>query len=406
MTIPTKEAKMTPFLIEPRDPLIARDGRPSALGRFESLDFPLPSTIAGATRTRMAAAEGAFDLGQEDTARLLGLAVHGPLLARLAGEGVANFFAPAPRDAVVIQSQDGARRYRLAPRALPPGCSCDAEGKLESLTFAAGGWQRTLNEKATMAAPAFWSWATFEDWLTNPKDEGDFAGHHEGLGHLPREARAHLAIEPGERIGKEGALFATEGLRFLSSFGDRGKLDPLRLGLYCRAEEDAAGEKIGKPLALREELAPIGGERRLARWRPQAEPWPELPRVIRENVTKTRRARLILLTPAIFAAGALPGWNDAGFPGQPAVRVRVKAAALPRAQVVSGWDLREQKPKPTRRLVAAGSVYFVELDGDEADIGAWCESVWLRPVSDHEQDRRDGFGLAALGIWPKAEEKE
>lgn len=392
---------MKNFLIEPRDPLIARDGRPSALGRFESLAFPLPSTIAGAARTRMASAEGIFDLGPEQAARLLELAVHGPLMVWLDETGQASLYAPAPRDAVVLKGEGGdMRRYRLAPLQLPAGCYTDAPERLEVLGFASGGWERIVKEKAFAGAPSFWPWTAFESWLTAPADEDVFPGHELGLGELVREARTHLAIENGERVAVEGALFATEGLRFLQLADPERCLAPFRLGLSFRAEDDGQGEMLGRPLQLRQELAPLGGERRLARWMPQESSWPALNEAVRCGVVEHRRCRVFLLTPGIFAEGALPRWNGTPFPGHPGVVATVKAAALPRAAVVSGWDLRDGKPKPTRRLAAAGSVYFLELDGRPEDLEGWCESVWLRPVSDEEQDRRDGFGLAALGVWP------
>lgn len=43
------------WIIEPRDPLIARDGRPFGPypgARARPLNFPFPSTIAGGLRTR------------------------------------------------------------------------------------------------------------------------------------------------------------------------------------------------------------------------------------------------------------------------------------------------------------------------------------------------------------------
>ena len=58
--------------------------------------------------------------------------------------------------------------------------------------------------------------------------------------------------------------------------------------------------------------------------------------------------------------------------------------------------LRHVLPKATRRLVPAGGVYFFESDGNDNSALA---GHWLRPVSDGEQERRDGFGLAVWGTW-------
>ncbi|MEW6405859.1 MAG: type III-B CRISPR module-associated Cmr3 family protein, partial [Chloroflexota bacterium] len=53
----------------------------------------------------------------------------------------------------------------------------------------------------------------------------------------------------------------------------------------------------------------------------------------------------------------------------------------------------------TRRMSPAGSVYFLELNGSEANISSFIEAVWMQNISDDEQDCRDGFGLAVLGTW-------
>lgn len=399
---------MKSFLIEPRDPLIARDGRPSALGRFESLPFPLPSTIAGAVRTRMASPRGTFAASPEEALRLLELAVYGPLLARLgsARDADANasteeisLCAPAPRDATISGQPDALVCRRLAPRSLPKGCTVGGIGEFQPVTFAAEQKEPT-KDKSPGEVPQFWSWPRFEAWLTDPKDESPFEpAEGEDVVQLPREARTHLALRMGERRAVDGALFGTEGLRFLT--GVKNGLNPLRLGLAIRVEEDPEGSKLGWQLQLRNELAPIGGERRLARWRQTAISWPVLPPKVEELILASRAARLVLLTPGLFDAGALPGWNGGPFPGHPGVRATVVAACVPRPSVISGWNLVTGKPKSTRRLVAAGSVYFVELEGNDDDLKAWCRELWLSPVSDHEQDRRDGFGLTAIGVWPR-----
>ncbi len=70
-----------------------------------------------------------------------------------------------------------------------------------------------------------------------------------------------------------------------------------------------------------------------------------------------------------------------------------------RAQVVSGWDFEKSSPKPTRRLMPVGSVFFLKLQGDKVSIGEWVDALWMQTISDQDVDRRDGFGLAVLGTW-------
>jgi CRISPR-associated protein Cmr3 len=85
------------------------------------------------------------------------------------------------------------------------------------------------------------------------------------------------------------------------------------------------------------------------------------------------------------------------------VAATLRAAAVPRMQVISGWDLAAKggsgSPKPTRRLAPAGTVYFVTWE-QSADVHTWLEATWMQNVSDTERDQLDGFGLAAIGVWP------
>lgn len=88
------------------------------------------------------------------------------------------------------------------------------------------------------------------------------------------------------------------------------------------------------------------------------------------------------------------------------MKLRLISASIDRWKPISGWSLECRKngprpgPKPIRRLVPSGAVYFFEvLAGDGS---ALAERLWLRSVSDKEsdgQDWRDGFGLALWGVW-------
>lgn len=386
---------MNVWLIEPLDPLIARDGRPNVVGRFITTSFPFPSMVAGAVRTRMGSEEGAFTLPGHALGELKEkVIVRGPLLAELCPEEgtIHQWLAPAPRDAVIFNPEGGPPALRrLTPKELDPGQAMDSLGDkgLLPLRFQGAG----INGKPPRDIPTFWTWSELESWLLTPEDRTvDLSSL--GVCNLPVEARAHLALQTGERVGIDGMLFQTAGLRFLHEGAN--PLAPRRfaLSLWCQGATVA-----GRVLELRDQLAPLGGERRLARWSRASAGWPEMPGELREAIVADRRARLLLLTPAVFKKGPLPDWNGAPWPLRNKVKVTIRAAAVLRPEVVSGWDLEKGMPKPTRRLSPAGSVYFVELEGDPEDLRQWCDETWLTCVSDDAQDRRDGFGLAVLGTW-------
>ena len=119
---------MSVWLIEPLDPLIARDGRPAAVNHFLTVPFPYPSMLAGVVRTRMGSEGGAFTLPRHHLAELKEkVHVRGPLLAELNGEdAILQWLAPAPRDAVLLAKEGKAMLRRLAPRRLEDGEAMDS----------------------------------------------------------------------------------------------------------------------------------------------------------------------------------------------------------------------------------------------------------------------------------------
>jgi CRISPR-associated protein Cmr3 len=403
---------MTTWLIEPRDPLIVRDGKPiGGDARIETMPFPFPSTTAGAARTRMASPQGEFLLSKESAKKLLEIPVAGPIMAEVnAASGEAeSFLFPAPRDALVLVEKDKDDKpkhlvtRRLMPKSMPPDSRTDSLVTYELWPIAAPGGEKA--EKPFPDAPAYWRESPMLAWLK--KTDGDDVKHSpDGLGisQLPTETRVHVAIQPGERVGMNGQLFQTKGLRFTQNQQPKG--EPMKWGnvrQLALSIRTSGGTVHGAPMELRNELAPLGGERRLARWRKsEKKEWPKCPEEILEVIGKSKTARVVLVTPAVFKQGALPGWNGKSWPHGGNVIATVQGACVGRPEVVSGWDFAENKPKISRRLAPAGSVYFVRLKGSKEEIEQWARETWLSSVSDDEQDQRDGFGLAMVGVWEVA----
>ena len=366
----------TPFwnAIEPRDPLIARDGRPfsaDASNRAHSLSFPFPSTTTGAVRTRFGLREdGTFDASQAE--RVKKIAVRGPFLLEMRGEKI-EFLLPAPRDALLFDHAEGLEIKALVPLEIPDGVIW--EPPLDSLRSVVG-LQENDARKPSKTAPAFWRWSAIEKWLLNGALERTEAAN---LGHNgpTREERMHVQMEIGTRRAKEGMLFGTSGLEF----SRREDGDLVRLALAV-----ASSEKVP------EGAGHLGAERRLMNWSTP----PISPPIISwaAQIATEKACRLVLATPADFG-----GWKPDWILGQNGVSAQVVAACVGRPQTVSGWDFERGKPKPTRRLAPAGSTYFLKLEGHENDIEAWAQKFWMQAVSNEETARRDGFGIALLGCW-------
>lgn len=379
---------MTVWLIQPRDPLIFRDGRPfSAMpgARARTLAFPYPSTLAGGVRTRAGQdSNGRFDKQQID--RLLRHTIRGPLLVSLDDYGeVTQWHFPAPADAFVIEAaaQLTVQRLWVRPVYLPHGAATDlGNGVLVSTNPASRG-------KADSAAPSFWSWETVDAWLAEPGDDpAPVLRSTLGPGKLVRESRIHVSIDPETQTASEGLLYETTGLEFVTNPSGEGRGALSAVQQYALAVDTDAELQPGVDF--------LGGERRMVNWAASRRSFPECPQGVRHTIVSQGHCRVLLVTPAIFEGGHLPAWLTRAVPG---VTVRVVAVANRRYGTVSGWDAKRRTQKATRRLVPAGSVYFLSLDGDPAARERFVDLMWLQAVSDEEQDRRDGLGMALLGTW-------
>jgi CRISPR-associated protein Cmr3 len=201
-------------------------------------------------------------------------------------------------------------------------------------------------------------------------------------------------MEPDLKVGREGALFTTRGLEFTNhsyASSKKGLHNALRLALWLEVQS-----KNTTFYPIQEGLASMGGERRVVHWHKSSLPFPSCPEDLAQQISINGFCRLILLTPACFQKGYLPDlatWADNG------ILPVLQAILVQRPQIVSGWDLDKQGAKATRRLAPAGSIFFLKLPGTPAERLAWITHIWGRCVSDQEQDRLDGFGLAVLGNW-------
>lgn len=368
------------LLIEPRDATIFRDGKPFDAGSngARSRSFATPSAIMGAVRTRSVSDR---NFAEARVAQILGYSQIGPFLAYSAysaGEPRSWKLAyPAPADVVAYGDQDPLEWVRLKP-ADDPEPSCNLPAGLQPLT----GMREA---KAAKSAPLFWHEEPFLRHLagnTHPQS----AASATGISELPRQKRMHVSITAQTQTATEGMLFGTEGLEFRHgcklSEGQWG--DDLAIASWITGIDRPAWPAVSH----------LGGENRTAFWTdldPSAIALPGPPPFLTPSA---KQIRMVLLTPGVFRDGWKPGWLDNGLiPGTNGLQVELVAAAVPRTLPLSGWDLRAKKQKPTRFLAPVGSVYFLKvLQGNPADL-------WLKTVSDDEQDCRDGFGLVMGGIW-------
>ena len=362
--------------LEPLAPIIVRSGRPfDSTAGVDEARFPPPSTIAGCLRTAWARAAG-----QPFGRHLATHAIRGPLLVNSAGCAL----APKPADAQYVDA-NSPRCVRSKPVDFEPDCDADLPAGMQPVRLAEPAAGKPV------PGPRWWAW---EHLLAFRRGEEVRYEELEQQGWTPADGdrRTHVALDRNTRAADTGQLFQTEGLVLESRTAKDAARNGLRL-LACFDEP------------MRESIVPLGGERRLAALAPQPESpesvWPVPPSNWLQDIVKAGGLCLTLLTPGIFSAGFRPGWlNDdleGSPPEAPGLRLQLQAAAIERWQPHSGWDLANQQPRPSRKLAAAGATYWFRIvDGADADV---LQALWLANVSDREQDRRDGFGLALPSPW-------
>jgi len=406
------------WIIEPRDPFVARDGKPFGVGvSAATLPFPFPSTTTGGVRTRAGLASGSFlnNKGEPDRdliEQVKRIHVAGALLVELNEEGeIEDWLVAAPADALLLGhagDRRKARVKRLVPLNVGDGLTNLKRGSHESDKLAPVGLPEFDPSKPFDGAPRLWRWCDFKKWLLEP-DDLPLAVNPRYLGHngATIETRTHVALNPQTLTAQDGQLFQTHGLEFTHC-------ENTNLGTAKRLAMAVCVE--GHPLAqkIEEGMAPLGGERRTVAWRESARQLPkECLSDITAQVAKDKALRVVLLTPAFLGQGSRPTWLPSERHG---VKLELVGIANGRAQVISGWDLEHHamkhgrvvrgQPKPTRRLLPAGSVFFLRfVEGKDPAVKTWIESLWMSCVSDDspsgdtDQYRNDGFGLAAIGVW-------
>lgn len=360
--------------LEPTGPVIVRSGRPfDGQAGPDAARFPPPSTIAGCLRTAWAR-----ETGQDFGLHLRALAVAGPLLLGRSNQ----VLVPKPTDARYLGTGDAASCSRAEPRAFEGGSGSDMPDGLTPVQLP------RPQEGKPGTGPSWWSLSDLLDFRSGA-DTALAELTKRGWSPGPGDRRTHVGISRERGAAEEGRLFQTEGL--VLDGGRSGDAGNCGLRLLAR---------VDKPLGSA--LAHLGGERRLAALEPlDPSIWPAPPRGWLRDIADAGSLSLTLLTPGIFRAGYRPGWLDEKLigapPGVPGLTMKLRAAATEHWQPHSGWDLAAGRPRPTRKLAPAGSTYWFEiLAGANEETLA---PLWLANISDCEQDRLDGFGLALPSAW-------
>lgn len=348
--------------IQPIDVLYLRGnrtfGEPGSYG--QSLLPPWPSVAAGALRSLHYAQTGEV-LDSADDFRLTAFQ-----LARCEKNEVESIHA-VPADLLVTGAKKAPRVQRLQPGVL-------ADGLLSSASLA----QVPILAQSERSKPLAGYWLTQTGWqcyLDGGVPEPADLLHSEDL--WVSDFRVGVGLDTTRRSAADGKLFSMQAIAFAPGIG------------FLTASQGQ------RPVPARGILR-FGGDGRGAELSECATYVP--PQADHAAIAAAGRARIVLTTPGIFPEGwRLPGMQADGRFELGGVRARVVAAAVPRAEVVSGWDLAQWQPKPAQRVAPTGSVYWLdELHADPAALGKLAEhGLWADSMQDGAR-RVEGFNRFAF----------
>jgi CRISPR-associated protein Cmr3 len=384
------------LFIEPLDVLFLRGnqlfGDPGSFG--ESLVPPWPSVAAGAIRSAVLAHKGVdlleFAKGRVPDPELGTPQQPGPFrltdfrLARRLADGRVEPLYAAPADLVIRRKPDGNLEcVRMEPKALPSGIRSSAATELHAV----------LPERER-TKPESGYWLTHEGWLAYLAGRDvDPQTHLVKSGDLWKlDARVGVGLDPAKRSAAEGKLFTGQAVAMRNRHHGQGC--DYDVGFLAQIE----GAAVPHELMLR-----FGGDGRAAR--AVQVPAIEAESDLISEIVRAGRCRLILTSPGIFPGGWLPtgmtahGAGDLRFELH-GVKARLVCAAVPRAEVISGWDLAKWQPKPALRVSPTGSVYWlVDVEATEEQLRALvAHGLWTDPLVDAAR-RAEGFNRIMLATY-------
>jgi CRISPR-associated protein Cmr3 len=372
--------------LEPLDVLFLRGnklfGDPGSFG--ESLVPPWPSVAAGALRSRMLA-DARLDwsaarrdepvaehpaLGTPERPGSFALTAFD--LARRAGDGKVEILMAPPADLVVTMDERGQPQLQsMQPHAV----ALQSSAPLPQLAV--------LAEHAR-GKPASGYWLSQAGWAKYLAGQTLTAAELVNSSELwALDYRVGIGLDAAQRRAAEGKLFSVQAVAPRAGVGF--------VAAVAGAEPPARG------------TVRLGGDGRAAALSVADV---RLPEPDYEGIARNRRCRLVLTTPGIFARGWLPtGAAEPAGDGARfelhGVRGRIVCAALPRAEVVSGWDLAKWQPKPAQRIAPAGSVYWLEeLDATPdalrklVDRGLWTDGQY-----NTDMRRAEGFNRFTFAAY-------
>lgn len=372
------------LFIEPNDVLMFRDGRPFAGGddHFARGAFPPPpSTIYGALRSHILSIEWSEfnkfasgdksviperlykEIGTPEPEDLGTLTLRCLSLAKKENGKLEQYFF-LPKDIVREKGSDNGKMFILKPTPIQSD-----KVMTDMATELLHMWYQT--EKPLENPTGFLSSRDMESYLVGKAPSNIVVSEEM----YQVEERTGIRKSRTKRNAETGGLYSVEYFRLKEGMGFSVEIE-------------------GVNLLPEKGILRLGGDHRSAYY--SASSWDDISTdEIKRKINDNNRFKVVLITPAIFENGWLPGGIDKNnMEGRVnGVNVKLIGACSGKPVGIGGFDLVKKMPKVMKKAVPAGSVYCFELRGSNVD--EVFEKMWLRSISDERA--REGFGITLIG---------
>ena len=365
------------LFLQPNDTFFFRDGKPFTKGEQSegySIFPPLPSTLLGALRTAYIAERGDLPsfyagdmsetIGTHDS--LGSMHLKGVFLA----DRNSGIYYPIPLDLVVKKNEKEKMLYPL--EVCPNNANLRSNSSLDYLLR----WNGKEDIEAETSSKLITLY--MKQYLL---------GQYKTLKYRPRDYFVCEEPKIGIQRSRE-TLTSEDSLLYrinMSRFQSRSR-DMSELGFI-------AGYECKKALPNEKGLLKLGGEGKSflyesSNHNPDPFPTKADEDKLKKAIKDSGFFKLYFATPAIFKNGWLPKTTLKA--------IEFVTAAVGKSVPIGGWNMRENKPKPARRAVPAGSVYYFKmLDGCCVD--EIISTFHYQNISDYQADK-EGYGLCFVGV--------
>ena len=123
---------------------------------------------------------------------------------------------------------------------------------------------------------------------------------------------------------------------------------------------------------------------------------------LKEKIKQTGVAKIVFLTPAILNGGTEPlTKNDAIIKPNDELELDVLTIATGRPDVIGGYDIVKNRPKPRKNALPAGTVVYVKVPEEKVDTFVSTGSINMLT----DDLKPEGYGLYTIGVSELIEEE-